>query len=72
MKNKMPLSIIIENVRADLFNEYNRVSSQSGLPSYLMEGIVVEILSEIRKQKNIDMIIEMNKANVEDEKAKED
>lgn len=72
MKNKMPLSIIIENVRADLFNEYNRVSSQSGLPAYLMEGIVVEILSEIRKQKNIDMIIEMNKATVEDEKAKED
>lgn len=72
MKNKMPLSIIIENVRADLFNEYNRVVSQSGLPAYLMEGIVVEILSEIRKQKNIDMIIEMNKATVEDEKAKGD
>lgn len=72
MKNKMPLSIIIENVRADLFNEYNRVASQSGLPAYLMEEIVVEILSEIRKQKNIDMIIEMNKATVEDEKAKDD
>ena len=42
------------------------------MPAYLMEGIVVEILSEIRKQKNIDMIIEMNKATVEDEKAKDD
>ncbi len=72
MKNKMPLSIIIENARADLFNEYTRVASQSGLPAYLMEGIVVEILSEIRKQKNIDMIIEMNKVTVEEEKAKED
>lgn len=40
---------------------FNQVVEQSNLPAYLLEGIVSDLLSEIRKQKNLELVSDMNR-----------
>lgn len=39
---------------------FNQIVEQSNLPAYLLEGIVADLLSEIRKQKNLELVSDMN------------
>ena len=41
-------------------NAFNQIVEQSNLPAYLLEGIVADLLSEIRKQKNLELVSDMN------------
>lgn len=51
MDNKIPLSVIMENARGKLIQAYNQVLDETKLPAYLMEGMLLELLSETRNRK---------------------
>lgn len=57
-KNNMPLSITLETAKSKLKSAFNEVLSESKLPAYLMEGIVLEILADIRNRKNIELMMD--------------
>lgn len=59
--DNMPLSIMIENAKGALNQSFNEILQQSNLPAYLMEGIVVDLLSQIRCQKNLELVSDMNR-----------
>lgn len=59
--DNMPLSIMIENAKGALNQAFNEILQQSNLPAYLLEGIVADLLSEIRKQKNLELVSDMNR-----------
>ena len=50
-----PLILIIENAKRDMNNMFYQIINKSGLPAYLIEGIIVDILSEVRNRKNIEL-----------------
>lgn len=56
-----PLSQIIENSRGMMTNALNQVQEETKLPAFLMEGIILDLLAEVRKQKNLEMVYEINK-----------
>lgn len=59
-ENNMPLSLMMENAKGAMANAFNQIVEQSNLPAYLLEGIVADLLSEIRKQKNLELVSDMN------------
>ena len=52
MTNKpIPLSVAIEQARANIINSVNKVIAESKLPAYLLEGIFLELLADVRESK---------------------
>lgn len=62
MNNKIPLCLALENAKGELFRSLNKILSETGLPAYLCEGILEELLAEVRKQKCFEIINEINAA----------
>lgn len=60
---KQPLSIMLENAKGMTFQAFNQVQEKTQLPAYLMEGIVMELLANIRNQKNLELVSDFNKMN---------
>lgn len=60
-ENNMPLSLMMENAKGAMTDAFNQIVVQSNLPAYLLEGIVADLLSEIRKQKNLELVSDMNR-----------
>lgn len=60
-ENNMPLSLMMENAKGAMTDAFNQIVKQSNLPAYLLEGIVADLLSEIRKQKNLELFSDMNR-----------
>ena len=60
-ENNMPLSLMMENAKGGMTDAFNQIVEQSNLPAYLLEGIVADLLSEIRKQKNLELVSDMNR-----------
>nr|UWG80355.1 MAG: hypothetical protein [Bacteriophage sp.] len=60
-ENNMPLSLMMENAKGAMTDAFNQIVDQSNLPAYLLEGIVADLLSEIRKQKNLELVSDMNR-----------
>lgn len=60
-QENMPLSLMIENARGAMNDAFNQIAEQTNLPAYLLEGIVADLLSEIRKQKNLELVSDMNR-----------
>ncbi len=60
MDNKMPLSVLMENARGKLLQAFNQVLDETKLPAYLMEGMLLELLSETRNRKNLELISDIN------------
>lgn len=60
-ENNMPLSLMMENAKGSMTDAFNQIVEQSNLPAYLLEGIVADLLSEIRKQKNLELVSDMNR-----------
>ena len=54
MKDK-PLILMIENTNKDMSNAFAQIVSKSGLPAFLTEGIILDILSDVRNRKNIEL-----------------
>lgn len=63
--NNIPLSIMLENTRHMMFDSFSRIQEQSQLPAYLLEGIVVDLLSQVRNQKNLELVQDYNRMNQE-------
>ncbi len=54
--SEKPLMIVIEEAKAQLFTAFNNIVKETKLPSFLLEGVVNDLLSDIRRQKNIDLM----------------
>ncbi len=62
-KNGKPLSLMLEDANRLMLELYNTVQQQTGLPAYLMEGILLNLLSQVRGAKNVELICDMNRMN---------
>ena len=60
MEQKQPLSIMLENAKGMTFQAFNQIQEKTQLPAYLMEGIVMELLADIRNQKNLELVSDFN------------
>ncbi len=68
-EENMPLSIMLENAKALMIDAFNQVQQKTSLPAYLMEGIILDLLSQIRNQKNVELVTDMNRAKEKKEGA---
>lgn len=64
-KKNVPLSVMIENTKGMMFEAFQQIQEKSNLPAYLLEGIVVDLLSQVRNQKNLELVSDMNRMNQE-------
>ena len=55
----------MEKARAQITRTVATISRDNRIPAFLMEGIVMEVLAEIRKQKAIELIADMDQARKE-------
>lgn len=58
MDEKTPLSIALENARRKVISSFNEVITQTKLPAFLMEGIALEILADLRDRKAIELMLD--------------
>lgn len=70
--NDMPLSLMLENAKGMMIDSFNQVQEKTNLPAYLMEGIVLDLLSQVRNQKNLELVSDMNRMNQQKDKFKEE
>lgn len=70
--NDMPLSLMLENAKGMMIDSFNQVQEKTNLPAYLMEGIVLDLLSQVRNQKNLELVSDMNRMNQQKDKSKEE
>lgn len=69
---EMPLSVMLENAKGMMIDSFNQVQEKTNLPAYLMEGIVLDLLSQVRNQKNLELVSDMNRMNQQKEEKRED
>ncbi|MCH5203140.1 MAG: hypothetical protein J1F03_00245 [Oscillospiraceae bacterium] len=71
--NKIPLSVLMEHARGKLIQAFNQVIDETKLPAYLYEGMILELLSDVRSRKNLEIISDLNvmerKEDMESEKS---
>lgn len=60
MGNQIPLSVLMENAKGKLIAAFNQVVEETKLPAFLLEGLLLELLSETRSRKNLELISDMN------------
>lgn len=70
-KKAIPLSLALEDTKAQLVSAFNQICGKSNLPAYLIEGIVVDILSDIRSKKNMELMSDLTAMNAPAEEPKE-
>lgn len=68
----IPLSVLLENTKIRMTDSVNKVIQESNLPAYLIEGILSDILAEVRKQKNLELASDYVSMNEENQKSEED
>lgn len=70
MDNKqIPLSVMMENAKSRMTAAFSQIATETHLPAYLLEGVVVGILADVRNQKNIELAADyaaMNKTDKTD------
>ena len=54
--------------QAMMIASFNQVQAETALPAYLMEGIVLDLLAQVRNQKNLELVSDYNKMQVQEEK----
>lgn len=72
MTKQTPLSILLENARAKIITETNKAMQETGLPAFLLEGILLEVLSDVRARKAIELTADYNAATREPEEKEAD
>lgn len=60
-KREMPLSIMLENAKGMLIEAFNQVQQKTALPAYLLEGAVLDLLAQVRNQKNLELVSDHNR-----------
>lgn len=73
------LGLILENTREEVKGNVNMIFRKAGIPAYLAEGIILDVLSDIREAKTQELINEyekelqaMNEAQKKEEKEADD
>ena len=56
----MPLSVVLERTKLQLIQSFNQVIAENKLPAYLYEGILLDILSEARSRKNLELVADLS------------
>lgn len=72
MSNNAPLSVLMENARGKLIQSFNQVIDETRLPAYLYEGMLCELLAEIRNRKNLELISDINAMESENDGTEEE
>lgn len=72
-----PLIVIMEETRGKIKQVIVKTLKDSGLPAFLLEGIVMEVLAEVRAGKNEELTIAYGEisqklANIEQDSKKEE
>ena len=62
--NVIPLNSLINTVRIRLQSAMSEIAAETNMPAYLLDGIVCELLSDIRKREIEELCI--SAANKED------
>lgn len=70
MSDNTPLSIILETSKRKFISAFNQVLAETKLPAYLVEGIVLELLSDVRNQKNLELMADYNAMTAKDDAEK--
>ena len=68
----IPLSVLLENTKIRMTDSVNKVIQESNLPAYLIEGILSDILAEVRKQKNLELASDYASMNEEEKQKSEE
>ena len=66
----LPISLKIANTKGKILSTVNLASVEYSLPAFILEGILADILSELRSQARIEVLNDMNL--ILDEKSKND
>ena len=72
MSKKVPLSVLMENTKGKLIQAFNQVIDETRLPAYLYEGMLLELLAEVRNRKNLELVSDINAIETEKDSEKED
>lgn len=59
---KPTLMLILERARAILHNALSRAINETALPAYLIEGILLDLLADVRAQKAAEIAAEYEDA----------
>lgn len=57
------LALMLEEAKCEMTAAVNQVIQNTNLPAYLMEGIIVDLLSQVRNQKNLELVQDYNRMN---------
>ena len=57
---KDSLILMMEKTKIKMTTTLNQIIYESGLPAYLIEGMLVDILCNVREQKNSELLHEFN------------
>ena len=70
----LPLSFTMEKTKIKLLQAFNQIIDESKLPAYLVEGMLLDFLAEIRDRKNAEITSDFNTylAYQQEEAAKND
>jgi hypothetical protein len=60
-----PLSLILEDARAKTFAAINAIQQETGVPAFLFEGIVLDVLSQVRAQKTSEILQDAEQLNAD-------
>ena len=71
-KKNIPLSVMMENTKGMMFEAFQQEQEKSNLPAYLMEGIIVDLLSQVRNQKNLELVSDMQRMNQSEQEKQEE
>lgn len=53
------LAYILESVKRDINAAISQIVQASGMPGYLLEGIIEGVLADVRAQKNAELRLEL-------------
>ena len=57
----LPISLKIENAKGKLLSALNDTSIEYKLPAFILEGVISDILSDVRSQAKIELLNDVNK-----------
>lgn len=62
MNENVPLSVMLETAKSKCKSAINGVLADTKLPAYLFEGIIVDILAELRERKAYELMNDLQNA----------
>ena len=57
---ELPTSLKIENAKGKILSALNDSSIEYNLPAFILEGIMADILADVRSQAKIELLNDMN------------